>query len=38
MEHSQVWYLLEIGLFVERQDVGDLVVFHDYAVYHVAYA
>ena len=38
MKNLQARYLLEVILLVEREDVIDSVVFHDYAVYHVSHA
>jgi hypothetical protein len=36
MQYGQVRDLFEVVLFIEGQDSGNAVVFHDYAVDHVA--
>lgn len=38
MDDDEIGNLLEIVLFVERQDFGDAVILHDHAVNYVSYS
>jgi hypothetical protein len=37
VKHRQIRDFLEIILFVEGENIGDPIVFHDYAMNHVAH-
>ncbi len=38
MKNGQTRYLLKVVLFIERQDFGDTVIFHNDAVNHVPHS